>query len=220
MTKHFQREIISLKKSILSVGTRVEESLRRSIKAFSDRDEKLAQRVAEDDKLIDEMEVEVEEECLKILALYQPVAIDLRYIVSVLKINNDLERIGDLAANVAERVVFLATKPPVEAPDAIPRMAKVVQVMLKDSLDALVQMDTALAKKVLVADNEVDSLHRGMYRTVEAGIRSNPEDVEVWLHLTAISRYLERAADHTTNIAEDVIYMVEGEISRHQFSFE
>ena len=217
MTKHLQREIASLKKSILSVGTRVEESLRRGIRALSDRDDQLAKRVIEDDKLIDEMEVEVEEACLKILALHQPVAIDLRYIISVLKINNDLERIGDLAANIAERVVFLATKPPVETPDAIPRMAKVVQMMLKESLDALVQMDVALAQKVREVDSEVDDLHRGMYRIAEDGLRSNPDDTEVWLCLVGISRYLERAADHATNIAEDVIYMVEGEISRHQF---
>lgn len=216
MTKHLQREIASLKKSILSVGTLVEESLRKSVKAFSDRDHQLAQRVIDDDRIIDETEVEVEEECLKILALHQPVAIDLRYIVSVLKINNDLERIADLAANIAERAIFLAAKPPVHPPDTIQRMAKIVQMMLKKSLDALVEMDAILAQEVREMDNEVDSLHREMYRTVESKIQANPEEIEIWLQLTGISRYLERAADHATNIAEDVIYMVEGEISRHR----
>lgn len=121
-----------------------------------------------------------------------------------------------MAANIAERAIFLATKPLVDVPGAIPKIVKIVQVMLKESLDALVQMGAALAQKVREADSEVDSLHRGMYRTVESGICLNPEETEVWLQLTGISRYLERAADHATNIAEDVIYIVEGEISRHQ----
>lgn len=216
MSMHLQRAIDALKKSIISVGTRVEESLRDGVKAFLDRDERLAQAVIDGDETIDQMEVEVEEECLKILALHQPVAIDLRYIISVLKINNDLERIGDLASNIAERGRFLATKRPIAVPESIPQMTRIVQKMLGKSLDALVKMDTDLAQEVLEADEEVDDLHSSIYPTVQARIEAEPDNIAEWIQLLGVSRYLERAADHTTNIAEDVLYMVEGNISRHQ----
>ncbi len=216
MAQHLQREIEKLKKSILSVGTLVEESLRKSVRAFSKRDPEMAQSVIDNDNVIDQMEVDVEEECLKILALHQPVAIDLRFIISVLKINNDLERIGDLAANIAERAKFLVTPLHIKVPDAIPEMAKLVQEMLKKSLDALVEMDATLAKQVCESDDEVDDLHSEMYPFVQSKIESEPDNVAEWIQLLGISRYLERAADHTTNIAEDVIYMVEGEIKRHK----
>jgi len=197
------------------VGTVVEESLRDSIHAFLKRDEKLAHGIIEKDTEIDQMEVEVEEECLKILALHQPVAIDLRYIVSVLKINNDLERIGDLASNIAERVCYLGNKPYIYIPDTIPKMAKTVQEMLKLSLDALVKSDIDLAEKAFLADDYVDKLHSDMFPFVQEKIETEPEKIPEWLQLLSISRYLERAADHCTNIAEDVIYMVEGKIVRH-----
>lgn len=216
MAQHLQREIEKLKKSILSVGTLVEESLRRSVRAFLERDPEMAQSIIDDDNVIDQAEVEVEEECLKILALHQPVAIDLRFIISVLKINNDLERIGDLAANIAERAKFLSTRPPIEVPDSIPKMAQLVQEMLKKSLDALVEMDTELATQVCEADDAVDDLHSGMYPIVQSRIEADAGNIAEWIQLLGISRYLERAADHTTNIAEDVVYMVEGEIHRHK----
>jgi len=216
MTQHLQREIEKLKKSILALGTMVEESLRKSVRAFSQRDSAMAREVIDNDSVIDQMEVELEEDCLKILALHQPVAIDLRFIISVLKINNDLERIGDLASNIAERAEFLATQVPVAVPDSIPRMAELVQVMLKDSLDALVEMDTELARRVCDADDEVDELHEGMYRIVRREIESNPARIVEWIQLMGVSRYLERVADHTTNIAEDVMYLVEGTIERHK----
>jgi len=215
MIRHLQREIDKLKKSILSVGTLVEENLRDGVKALSDRNSVLAEKVIEGDNLIDQFEIEVEEECLKILALHQPVAIDLRFIVSILKINNDLERIGDLASNIAERAISLSKKPPVTVPKAIPLIVAAVQSMLKNSLDALVAMDARLADSVCKADNEVDQLHSGMYQKVQALIRTDPENIESYFQLISVSRYLERAADHMTNIAEDVIYMVEGKIHRH-----
>lgn len=218
MAQHLQREIERLKKSILSVGTLVEESLRKSVRAFSERNLEMAQEVIDHDDVIDQLEVEVEEECLKILALHQPVAIDLRFIVSVLKINNDLERIADLASNLAERAKFLSTKAPTDVPETIPQMAELVQKMLKNSLDALISMDVPLAEKVCEDDDEIDELHSKIYPLVQASIESQPGTTAEWLQLIAVSRYLERAADHTTNIAEDVIYMVEGEIKRHKIS--
>lgn len=215
MSEHLIREIDNVKKSIISLGTLVEESLRESVRAFVERDTELAQKVIDGDERIDKAEIEVEEDCLRILALYQPVAIDLRYIVSVLKINNDLERIGDLASNLAQRARSLSTKLPIDVPRSIPRMTEVVQDMLKKSLDALVRADTELAREVLSADDEVDKLHSRLYPIVQEKIESEPAKIAEWIQLLGISRYLERAADHTTNIAEDVIYMVDGGIVRH-----
>lgn len=174
MSEHLIREIDNVKKSIISLGTLVEESLRESVRAFVERDTELAQKVIDGDERIDKAEIEVEEDCLRILALYQPVAIDLRYIVSVLKINNDLERIGDLASNLAQRARSLSTKLPIDVPRSIPRMTEVVQDMLKKSLDALVRADTELAREVLSADDEVDKLHSRLYPIVQEKIESEP----------------------------------------------
>ncbi len=215
MSQFLQREINKLKKTILMVGTLVEESLRDSIHALTHHDAEQARRIIEEDTVIDQMEVEVEEECLKILALHQPVAVDLRYIISVLKINNDLERIGDLATNIAERCVFLSDRTSIEIPDSIPAMAEHVQDMLKKSLDALISMDADIARKVVLQDDVVDELHVKMYPFVKAMIESQPKKTEQWLQLLAVSRYLERAADHCTNIAEDIEYLVTGNIIRH-----
>lgn len=217
MHQHLHREIEKLKKNIMVVGTLVEESLRDSIKAVIERNTKQAQFIIENDSIVDDKEVELEEECLKILALYQPVAVDLRYIISVLKINNDLERIGDLSVNVAERAKFLSSQPPIEIPDTIPLMASIVQNMLKNSLDALVNMNTIQATKVYESDDQVDDLFSGMFPFVQSMIEQEPKRIDTWLQLLSISRYLERAADHCTNIAEDVEYLVEGQIKRHHY---
>ncbi len=217
MNQHLQREIEKLKKNIMIIGTLVEESLRDSIKAVIERNTTQAQTIIKDDSIIDDKEVELEEECLKILALHQPVAIDLRYIISVLKINNDLERIGDLAVNIAERAVHLTSQPPINIPETIPRMANIVQNMLKDSLDALVNMDTIRAGEVCESDDEVDDLLNGMFPLVQSMIEEEPERIDTSLQLLSISRYLERAADHCTNIAEDVEYLVDGKIRRHSY---
>ena len=217
MTRHLRREIEKLKKKILHVGARVEESLQGAMKALSEFDEKLAQDVMDGDREIDALEVEVEEDCLKILALYQPVAIDLRFIVSVLKINSDLERIGDLATNIAERVQALVPESKrVPIPADIPELARRSQAMVKRSLDALVEMDEGIAHQVCEADSAVDALNRKMYRYTEAKIAADPNHTGPYIQMLGISRYLERIADHATNIAEDVIYMVGGEITRHR----
>ncbi|UCG53461.1 MAG: phosphate signaling complex protein PhoU [Candidatus Latescibacterota bacterium] len=209
-------EIERLKKRILSLSAAVEESVRKAVTATEERDSAMAHQVLDGDAEIDALEVELEEECLKILALHQPVAMDLRFIIAVLKINNDLERIGDQATNIAERAVYLAQHKHIEAPPVIPPMVEKVRVMLRESLDALVNMDTNKAAKVRALDGEVDELHRSVFARVQAEIRERPDQIEGQIQWFSVSRCLERIADQATNIAEDVIYMMEGEIVRHQ----
>ena len=216
MSVHMKREIDKLKSKLLSLCRVVEESFLQAVKSIKEQNANLAKKVIKADIKIDHMEVDVEEECLKILALYQPVAIDLRFIITALKMNNDLERIGDLAVNIAERSQFLAAQRKIDVPFDFDRMAEKTQLMLRKSLDALVNMDCKLAHEVCAADDEVDTINRKMYNQVKDSIRSHPEWLESLIHLLSVSRDLERIADHTTNIAEDVIYMVEGEIVRHR----
>lgn len=216
MAKHLQREIENLKKKLLALGATVETSVRDATLSIEKQDADLAQKIIENDINIDKTEVEVEEDCLKILALHQPVAIDLRFIVTVLKINNDLERIGDLAVNIAERAVFLASQPKVNIPIDLVDMAHNAQSMLKRSLDALINRDAKLAHEVCANDDIVDGMNRQMYLKVQEAILKNPERISALIHLLSASRHLERIADHTTNIAEDVIYMIEGQIVRHR----
>ena len=216
MPKHLQREIENLKKKLLALSAKVETSVRDATLSIEKRDVDLAQKIIDDDVNIDNTEVEIEEDCLKVLALHQPVAIDLRFIVAVLKINNDLERIGDLAVNIAERAVFLATQPKINISSDLLDMAYNAQSMLKNSLDALIKHDAELAHKVCASDDIVDQMNRQMYLKVQEAIIKNPEQISSLIHLLSASRHLERIADHTTNIAEDVIYMVEGQIIRHK----
>jgi phosphate transport system protein len=217
MTRHLQREIDKLKKRILSLAAEVEESLQMAVRAVTERDPGLVKKVIEADSRIDQEEVDLEEECLKVLALHQPVAIDLRFVVSVLKINNDLERIGDLAVNIAERAALLAKQERIDVPIDFRGMAEQAQSMLRKSLDALVSMDPGLAQAVRVWDDELDTINRKMLAQVQDGIRANPEYIEQLIHHLLIARHLERIADHATNIAEDVIYLTEGEIVRHKY---
>ena len=217
MTRHLHREIENLKQQILSLSAVVEENVQRSVRALVNRDETLAaEAVRLDEDKVDRTEVDVEEECLKILALHQPVASDLRFIIAVLKINNDLERVGDMAVNIAERAEHLAKACPVEVPIDIRAMCEKAQSMLKRSLDALVNLDADLARGVCAQDDEVDELNRANYAAIQERIRTHPDDIEYLMHILAVSRHLERIADHATNIAEDVLYMVEGEIVRHR----
>ncbi len=218
MVQHLHREIENLKKKIIKEATLVEDNLRDSIKALLNRDNNLANKIVARDDDIDEMEVEVEEDCLKIFALYQPVAVDLRYLIAFLKLNNDLERIGDLTANIASRAASLAVQDIIHIPRQIPEMAEITQKMLKNSLDALIDLDGDKAANVLAEDDIVDTLHESMYSVIGEFIRENPDKVSLWMEVLAISRYLERIADHCTNIAEDVEYMLSGEIQRHHSS--
>ncbi len=220
MARHLQRQIDALKQKILFLGTLVEEAIAKAVSALVNRDRNLARAVIDEDAEIDRMEVDVEEEVLKVLALYQPVAIDLRFVVAVLKINSDLERMGDLAKNIAKRVLFLTNCERIDLPADFRNMATRAQWMVKNSLDALVNADTALAYRIREADDEVDALRRGINDTIEKQISLHPAQAEALLRLTSVSRHLERLADMACNVAEDVIYMVEGEIVRHHRTSE
>ena len=215
MAKHFQKELEKIKKRILSLGTMVEERLRMASQTIESLDTRTAEKIVATDYEIDEMEVEVEEECLKILALHQPVAVDLRFLIAAIKINNDLERIADEAVNIAQRVTNIAGLDLGGFFFDYATMAEKVQRMLKMSLDSLVNMDEDIAFKVVTMDDEVDEIHRRAYDAVKAQIQKTPSNPGRLINLYLISRHLERIADHTTNIAEEVIYMIEGEIIRH-----
>ncbi len=216
MTRHIERQIEHLKERILRVGTLVEEAISRSISAVINRDVSLAQRVMASDEAIDRMEVEVEEECLKILALYQPVAADLRFVVAVLKINNDLERMGDLAKNIAKRVAQLEDAGPLDLPPEIRTMATLAEEMVRECLAAVVDGDPVLARRVREQDDAVDAQRQRVRKRLLDGIKAGPDRVEALLRLNSITKHIERIADMATNVAEDVIYMVEGEIVRHR----
>jgi phosphate transport system protein len=216
MPAHLFREIENLKREILTLGAMTETAVREATSAMVNRDEALAKDVIRNDDKLDEMEVQIEENCLKTLALHQPVAIDLRFIIAVLKINNDLERVGDLAVNVAERAAFLATQPPVDISFDFQAMARQAQEMLKRSLDALVNLSAEQARGVLVSDDAIDAMNRQMYLIVQEAIHAHPDQTASLIHMLSASRHLERIADHATNIAEDVIYMIEGIIVRHK----
>ncbi len=194
----------------------MEEAISKSITALINRDTSLAQRVIANDSAIDAMEVEVEEECLKILALYQPVAADLRFVVAVLKINNDLERMGDLARNIAKRVTQLEGGDPYDLPPEIRTMATQAQEMVRQCLDAVVKRDPTLARQVREEDDIVDEARQRIQRRVLQGIKDQPENVENLLRINSVAKHIERIADMATNIAEDVVYMVEGDIVRHR----
>ena len=218
MTRHFVSEIEKLKKMILHLTAMVENSLMISVNAVAKRDDTIREKVQKIDNEIDAYEVEIEEECLKILALHQPVAADLRFVVAVLKINNDLERIGDLSLNLAKRVKDFAPYSDRTVPFDLPRMHEVTMKMVKQSSDALIAWDDKLARDICRIDNEVDDIHKNAYRVIKDKLKEEPDFSEYYLGLLSVSRNLERIADHATNIAEDIIYMVSGEIIRHQNS--
>jgi phosphate transport system protein len=215
MSQHLQKEIEGLKKKLLGLAAIVEEGLTRAVLSLEKKDMAMAQRVLAEDTEVDTTEIEVEEDCLKILALHQPVAVDLRFIIAALKINNDLERIGDLAVNIAERSLALAAKPEFELLSEIQKMCEKAVRMLKLSLDSFIALDWKQALSVCAADDEVDLLYRDMYAKIKAGIMNTPQKIDEYLQVLSVSRHLERIADHATNIAEDVIYMIKGDIVRH-----
>ena len=216
MPKHLQREIDNLKKRLLNLSDGVKAAVHDATVAIEQRDADLARKIIENDFVIDRQEIEIEEECLKTLALHQPVAIDLRFIIAVLKINSDLERIGDLAVNIAERAAFLAAQPKPDISFDFVGMANAAQSMLTKSLDALVNLSIKLAQEVCISDDNVDAMNRQIYAKVQQAIAAHPEQIESLIHMLSVSRHLERIADHATNIAEDVIYMIEGQIVRHR----
>lgn len=215
MSARLNREIESLKKSLLTLSAMVEESVDLAVRALVERDANLADRLIESDARIDRMEVDIEEECLKVLALHQPVAGDLRLIITILKVNAVLERIGDTAVNIARRASYLAGHPPLDAPVDLAAMAEKSKLMLRRSLDALVSGDTRLAKLVCRSDDEVDELKRHTAQVLYEHMERSPQYLKAYIQLLSVIRHFERIADHATSIAEDVIYLVEGEIVRH-----
>ena len=215
MARHFHKELEKVKKMILSLGAMAEERVRRVGKAVTERDAAIADEIIRSDYEIDEMEGEIEEECLKIMALHQPVAIDLRFLIAVIKINNDLERIADETVNIAQRINTMVKDKPANIAFDYEPMTIEVEKMLKLSLDALVNMDVDMAFKVVTMDDEVDDIHRKVYQLIREEIKEYPDQVAFFINFYLISRHLERIADHATNISEEVIYLIEGEIVRH-----
>ena len=215
MARFLQTELEKMKKMLLLLGTVVEERVHMAIKAIETKNADIAARIIQSDYEIDEMEVEVEEECLKILALHQPVAVDLRFLIAVIKINNDLERIGDQAVNIAERVDILAKSKVHDVFFDYSQMAQKAETMLKNSLDAFVNLDIDLAFEILAMDDEVDNIKHEAYDLIKEEMKKQPDCIGYLINLLLISRHLERLADHATNIAEEVIYLIEGDIVRH-----
>jgi phosphate transport system protein len=216
MGKHLQRDLDNLQRDLLTLAASVEEVIHKSIRSLQDRDVELAQEVIAEDNQIDQEENHVEEECLKILALHQPVAVDLRRIAVAMKINSDLERMADLAEDIAERALHLARLPQVAVPRKFQAMTDLTTSMVRQSLDAFVNLDARQARRVCRLDDEVDRFNREIIEEVIDLMRSGPDLVEPGLSLFSANRHLERIADHATNIAEDVVYLVEGEIIRHR----
>jgi phosphate transport system protein len=217
MGPHFHAELESLKDQLLAMASLVEEAIHRSVKSLVERNEELAEGVLASDDAINLMEIKIDDFCLKLLALHQPAAIDLRFITSALKINNDLERMGDQAVNIAERTMELLKEPLLKPLIDIPRMADLAQKMVKDSLDAFVRKDPELARDVCRRDDEVDSLNDQVFRELLTYMMQDPRTITRAVHLLLVARHLERIADHATNIAEDVIYLVQGKTIKHRF---
>ncbi len=215
MAQHLQHDLERLEKQLLYLAAQVEDAVRKAVHAVLDRKQDVALDVIAGDHQIDRREVELEEDCLKILALHQPVAADLRFITACLKIDNDLERIGDLAVNIAERAAFLTTVRPFPVPHQLKALMEEAMRMLRESLDAFVNGDVDAARRICREDEEVDRLHREIVRELIKSMESDSESVEPGMQMFSVSKNLERIADHATNISEDVIYMVEGEIVRH-----
>lgn len=215
MSKHWERDLDNLQRHLMALAASVEEAIFKGTRALQERDPSLAREVVEGDSLIDQEENYIENECLKMLALHQPVAVDLRRIIAALKINTDLERMADLSVNIAERVLGLAELPRIAVPDKLQRMTDSTIAMVRQSLDAFVMLNAEQARRVIRLDDEVDRYNREIIEMLIAHMQQTPEQVPAFLAIFSAVRQLERIADHATNIAEDVVYLIEGEIIRH-----
>src|SRR5437868_1050475 len=216
MSKHLERDLDDLQQDLLALAASVEEAVHKAIRALQERDVALAEEVIDGDNDIDEEENHVEEECLKVLALHQPVAVDLRRVASVLLINTDLERMADLAEDIAECAVALARWPAIPIPADLQRMTDLTSSMVRQALDAFVNLDAKLARLVCRLDDEVDRYNKLIIDELIRLMQRSPDLVEPGLSLFSATRHLERIADHATNVAEDVIYLVAGAIVRHR----
>jgi phosphate transport system protein len=215
MQRHFHEELEALKQTLLAMGGLVEDQIRRVMRALLERDDVVARDVIERDRQVNAYDVEVDETCVNLLALHQPAAGDLRFITTAMKIVTDLERIGDQAVNIAQRVLELNQEPQLKPYIDLPRLAERAQAMVKDSLDAFVTRDTGLARRVCAADAEVDGLKEQIFRELLTFMMEDARTISRAIRLILVSRFMERVADHATNIAEMVIYMVEGKMVRH-----
>lgn len=215
MSKHLERELDQLRHELLSLFGVVEQMIAKAFQALRDRRVDLAKEVIEEDHIVDSREVHIEEECLKLLALHQPVARDLRWLTMVIKINSDLERMADLGCNIAERATALHRYPEFPIPDRLQKMVHEASKMVRHALDAFVDSDVEMAKSVIISDDVVDELNREVIIELQQRMRETPEEVEPALHCFSAARHLERVADLAENLAEDVIYMIEGQIVRH-----
>jgi phosphate transport system protein len=216
MPNILQNEIAKLEARLLHLAGCAEESIHRAVRAMVERDRDCAQQVILDDAEIDTLEVDLEEEGLKVLALHRPVAGDLRFIIAVLKINNDLERIGDMGTSIARQALVVARRADVAVPFDVLAMAQKAAAMLRQALDALVRSDVDLARRVHGADKDIDAAHEANTASIEAAIARCVSGTSCYLAYLAVSRSLERVADHAKNIADDVVYMLEGDIVRHR----
>ncbi len=215
MQRHFHEELEGLKQTLLAMGGLVEEQIHRVMRALIERDDALAQEIIDRDRRVNAMDVEVDEKCVELLALYQPAAGDLRFITTAMKIVTDLERIGDQGGNTPQRAIELNREPQLKPYIDLPRMAERAGQMVKESLDAFVNRDTALARRVCAEDETVDALKEQVFRELLTFMMEDPRTIPRAIRLILISRFLERVADHATNIAEMVIYLVEGKMVRH-----
>lgn len=212
---HFEAELQNLRNQLLTMGGLVEERVHRTVHALVHRDEEDAQRIIVSDKEVNDLQMDIDNRCLRLLATQTPLAVDLRLITSAMKINADLERVGDQAVNIAECVLVLIPQPPLKPLIDIPRMAAITEKMIRDALDAFVRNDAALARDVLRRDDEVDELKDQVFRELLTYMMADPGTIQRALSLILISRHLERIADHATNIAEDVIFITEAKDVRH-----
>ncbi len=215
MSKHLQRELEQLRRELLSVFGIVEQMIDRAVLALCDRRVSLAEEVIQSDKEVDQREVRIEEDTLKILALHQPVAGDLRWLVTVVKINTDMERMADLACNIAERAQAIYRFPLFPIPEKLRVMVSEANRMVRQALDAFVEGDAVLANHVIKTDDVIDRLNREVIEELQQRMQEDPDQIEPALHCFSAARHLERIADLAENLAEEVIYMVEGEIVRH-----
>ncbi|MBN1398483.1 MAG: phosphate signaling complex protein PhoU [Bacteroidetes bacterium] len=215
MERHFQKELESLKTSLVKMGSVVEESIATAIRSLMEKKTELAAKVIETDKRIDALEIEIDNAIIDLLALQQPVASDLRFILAALKINNDLERIGDHAVNIAQAAQILCTIPNADLLDEIPKMAEITRNMLKDAIDSFILLDPAKARIVLTTDDQIDNLNRTVIKTVIDQLKSNKQTAECGLEISLISRNMERVADLATNIAEEVIFHTQARVVKH-----
>ncbi|MBI3995528.1 MAG: phosphate signaling complex protein PhoU [Nitrospirae bacterium] len=215
MLRHFDEELKTLKEKILRMGALVEEQIAHAIKALVDRDSNLARRVIENDHQVNAMDVQIDEDCLRLIALHQPMAKDLRFLTTAMKISTELERMSDLAENISERAIELNEEPQLKPFIDIPRMAEHAQRMVKESLDAFVNQDSELARKVCRDDDFIDDLNHQIFRELLSFMIEDPQTTTRAIRISFVSKNLERLADHATNIAELVVYLVEGKIIRH-----